>query len=220
MLKKSECYWNLNEYQNGLATLRRLDRLSINDSVLFQKKYKSIFHHLMLTHYDYVEFITFELLGKPVSEEMEFNLKTLLLINYSLSHNVSKFVSRYESYCKTYPHVVKDSIGSFNLNKYNGRRNVSTLMSAIVPGTGQFYAGKVTQGLVSATLVGSSASIVAFSLKKKYYFSAFASGVPLFLKFYLGGIRSVRRHYRNKQTRFNQQIINNNTNALLIQLKQ
>jgi TM2 domain-containing membrane protein YozV len=63
------------------------------------------------------------------------------------------------------------------------------LLSTIVPGLGQVYAGYPFQGLSSLLLQSASLGFGVYSVVNEYYLSGFFTGAGLFQAFYFGGIR-------------------------------
>lgn len=76
-----------------------------------------------------------------------------------------------------------------------GRRNptAALLMSAILPGSGEAYAGNPSRGLISLLTVGASAAGVYWAAKSDDWVSAAAVFSALFLRFYDGAIRNAAR---------------------------
>lgn len=63
------------------------------------------------------------------------------------------------------------------------------LMSFLVPGLGQMYAGYWKQGLVSASLQALALGFGVYHVLNRYYLIGFFTGAGLFQSFYFGGTR-------------------------------
>ena len=80
-----------------------------------------------------------------------------------------------------------------------GRRSptASLLMSAILPGSGEAYAGNPGRGLISLLTVGAAAAGVCWAARSDDWVSAAAVFSALFLRFYDGAIRNAARRTEN-----------------------
>jgi len=88
----------------------------------------------------------------------------------------------------------KDSLFAV-LNQIYNKKNIPKLlkvkkaqvMSAILPGLGQLYAGYFLESLANFSFSLSSLALGGYAFYKKYYFTGYFVGLGLFQKFYFGG---------------------------------
>jgi TM2 domain-containing membrane protein YozV len=84
---------------------------------------------------------------------------------------------------------LKNAEAEKTLNKrrlFKSEKTAKTL-STILPGLGQMYAGKPGHAAISMLLTGGSILYSAVSFTTGYYATAVLTGIPLTVKFYLGG---------------------------------
>lgn len=71
------------------------------------------------------------------------------------------------------------------------------LLSHILPGAGQFYAGKIGEGLLSFSLQAAVLGLTGYGIYKQYYITSYLAGFGVFQKFYFGG--GTRASFLTKQ---------------------
>ena len=84
-----------------------------------------------------------------------------------------------------------DSIWQVNFPAFHNPKT-ATILSAILPGSGQCYAGKVGFGLINLLGVAGSGYFLAWHLANHYYAIGAITGGGLFSRFYLGGLKTSR----------------------------
>ena len=84
-----------------------------------------------------------------------------------------------------------DSIWQVNFPTFRNPKTAA-ILSSILPGSGQCYAGKVGFGLINLLGVAGSGYFLAWHLINHYYFIGAITGGGLFSRFYLGGLKTSR----------------------------
>jgi len=84
-----------------------------------------------------------------------------------------------------------DSIWQVNFPTFRNPKT-SAILSSILPGSGQCYAGKVGFGLINLLGVAGSGYFLAWHLINHYYAIGVITGGGLFSRFYLGGLKTSR----------------------------
>lgn len=82
-----------------------------------------------------------------------------------------------------------DSVYAKPLKFRPKKPGMALFLSVVVPGSGQAYAGRPGDGLLSLGLAGGTAALGVFSFLQGHYAFAFLTCLPLFQKFYEGGAR-------------------------------
>jgi hypothetical protein len=96
-----------------------------------------------------------------------------------------------------------------------GRRNptAALLMSALLPGSGEVYAGNPGRGLISFLTVGASAAGVYWAARSDDWVSAAAVFSVLFVRFYDGAIRNAARRTDD----FNRELMRRRREQLMLE---
>lgn len=97
----------------------------------------------------------------------------LLLIAGRDAHSIALMDSVYRKALRYHPHSP----------------GFAVVLSLVVPGAGQVYAGKPLDGLLSLGLTGGSAALGTYSFVQGHYFFTFITCLLLLEKFYTGGAR-------------------------------
>ena len=84
-----------------------------------------------------------------------------------------------------------DSIWQVNFPTFRNPKT-ATILSAILPGSGQCYAGKVGFGLINLLGIAGSGYFLAWHFVHHYYAIGTITGGGLFSRFYLGGLKTSR----------------------------
>jgi TM2 domain-containing membrane protein YozV len=84
------------------------------------------------------------------------------------------------------------------------------MLSTIIPGAGQFYAGRPGEALFSILVQGAGLWFAIVSYEEQYYVSAWLIGAALFGAFHMGGVRRaevlVKQYNRKKIAAFNEKV--------------
>lgn len=74
--------------------------------------------------------------------------------------------------------------------KYKPKKaGTALVLSVVLPGSGQAYAGRPGEGVLSLAMAGGTAALGVFSFIQGHYFFTFMTCLPFFQKFYEGGAR-------------------------------
>jgi TM2 domain-containing membrane protein YozV len=73
------------------------------------------------------------------------------------------------------------------------------MLSMILPGTGQFYAGEVIEGFNSSLLLGGLFFSAVLIAKEYSFFIALVTILPWFQRYYMGGANKAERLTMEKQ---------------------
>ena len=110
-------------------------------------------------------------------------------------------------------HIAPDSAYLYDFidNKKTFKsRKTARVLSSILPGSGQIYAGKFWRGMTSLALQGAAVAFGIQSFQTGYYVSAVFAGLPIFSTLYEGGGRHavflVAQHNREQKEKINMTI--------------
>ena len=196
LLKKAECYKQMENYSEAEKITERIIYTNLNDSLLAEARYQSALcsylsgdfsnaeSHLLQMH----SFIKDSSLTKNslplyalVLNELqrwdEAKEKVLIAIHLSEINSAQKDILRKNVNAlyvpQNYPHLKK-------LLK-------AQKMSAFLPGLGQLYAGYFWEGAASAFLNVASLGLSGYFIYETLYFTAAFAGTSVLSKFYMGG---------------------------------
>jgi tetratricopeptide (TPR) repeat protein len=200
LLNKAGCLKEIGLYSDAQKSLLRANYTDLSDSLVFALRYQTA-----LCAYLAADFSTAEsqlLQAIYFTRDSVFKRQALLLHALVLNETqqwkqAEEHLLEYVSYTSA-PQTIKDSI-SFAVKKMYGKDNIPHLkkmkkaqtLSALMPGTGQMYAGYFGEGLANLSFQLAALAFTGFNVYTHYYVTSLFIGYSIFQKFYLGGINRV-----------------------------
>lgn len=86
--------------------------------------------------------------------------------------------------------------------------HLAELMSSVIPGTGELYAGNIRLGITAILVQGTVTAGIVYSLKQKYYLDAALLFSLLWTRFYIGSRTNARRLTEEYNDRLRTQAVN------------
>lgn len=90
------------------------------------------------------------------------------------------------------------------------------VFSRIIPGSGLFFLKEVPLAFGVLSLTGGAAYLTYYYLKRRLYYEAIASAVPLVLRFYNGGVWNTRSKFKQKAQNYYKILLRDIENNLII----
>ena len=196
LLKKAECYKQLNNYSEAEKTTERIIYTNLSDTLLAEARYQSA-----LCSY---------LAGDFSNAESHLLQMHSFMKDSSLTKNSLPLYALVLNELQRWDEAKEKTLKAINLSEINSaqkdslRKNVNALyvpqnyprlkkllkaqkMSAFLPGLGQLYAGYFWEGTASAFLNVASLGLSGYFIYETLYFTAVTAGTSVVSKFYLGG---------------------------------
>jgi len=200
IFKKALIYKAQKEYANAQKCLERVDFLSLNDSLSFTFRYQTALNAYLAGNFSDAEFHILQIKNNLADTQYFYQVLPLyaLTLNELQKWNeasiyLHEFIDFRAINNKSYN---KDSLHAI-ISHYYSKRNIpkmlepekAQIMSMIVPGSGQVYAGYFWEGASNFLFSISSLALAGYGFYKKYYLTGYFVGLGLFQKFYFGGHR-------------------------------
>ncbi len=193
LLKKGYCHKAAGEYADASRTFSRIEKSGKTDSLIFLSRYESALCSFLAGNTSFAE-------GEL--HRMKEEIKDTLLRNESLYLEVILLTElekwelaeqKYLQYCR----VKKIDPSAFNLIHSKDDLKLKSekkalILSLVLPGLGQVYAGKPWRGLSSLLLTGAAVTYGVFSISQGLWFTTFLSGMTFTMRFYAGGAKYAR----------------------------
>lgn len=186
LFKKSRCFTKEEKFNEAYETLMRGNLFEGTDSVKRLMYYESILTSYLAGKYD----LTLGRLKEaryyfPDINTRETDLIELLAL--AELHQWKESQEKHLAYCKIHQQKVDSALFTSIINFKPKNPRKAELLSMLVPGSGQVYAGYPLKGLMSLLLNGSLIYFSVYSFSNGYIWSGAFTGVGLFFFFYNGG---------------------------------
>ncbi|MBP9068060.1 MAG: hypothetical protein KBG47_01040 [Bacteroidia bacterium] len=198
LLRKTDCLKQCGSFAEGGQALSKIDLLALSDSLIIAIKYQEGFCAYLAQDYQLAESHLIQTV--LYTKDSSLIIPTLPILSLTFNElnkwqESKRTLLLYIS--KTYQNnlIIRDSLVK-NLETFYAKENIPKLkkpnkariMSHIIPGLGQCYAGYYKEGissfLINAAIVGGAVVGVYFH----YYITAFIGGNALLGKFYIGNV--------------------------------
>lgn len=219
LLGKAQALKQLGQFENAEHVLYRISHDSLPDSLSYIVRYQ-----LALCMYLQGKFAQAE----DVLDQMYFTIDDSLLtapslMLYALSLNEERRWDEAKEKmmrmitCSGLDSAAADSLINvvetmYDPQNYPRLKNVkmARVLSMILPGSGQVYAGSAGQGIVSMILNAAAITFTVYSFNVGTYFTAAGSAFSIFGRFYSGGGRNaektaLKKNYERSKV-FNEQL--------------
>jgi len=186
MLMKSKCYRAMNDLTQASITLNRIHSSIDNDTLNYD-----VFYEKMLCHFlkgDYSE-------AENDMLQMQFQIQDTNLLQHSwpLQIMILNESYKYEESRALFNKYLE--INQLELDLDSMYRPIEVLknpgtaklLSGIVPGSGQIYAGGIRQGVSTFMLESTTLVYAWYCFSNKLYAAGVFTAINYFAKFYFGG---------------------------------
>lgn len=204
LIQKAGCQKASENFDLAEKTLMRINYFGLSDSLAYLAR-----HQTALCAYLAGNFINSEsqLLQMSASggisdSQLIINSMPLyvLVLNEQNKWNEAKEKLKDWVRLSNWPQSKKDSLTECIVSIYAEKNHpklkkqgTAKILSSIVPGTGQIYAGYFFEGIANASLQGASLLLTAYGIYSGYYITSVVVWFGLFQKFYSGAI--IRTEY-------------------------
>lgn len=194
LFKKAECLKQLKRFNDAERCLNRIYLTELPDSVSFKIRYQAALNAYLGSHFPDAESYLTQLFFYTTDSNLTNKALPLfaLVLNELQKWNEAKE--------KLIQYKSNDSLTTALTALYNPKnipklKNLekATLLSTLIPGSGQMYAGYFWEGLGNATLQVVYLGFTGVAIWQKYYVSSLFVGYSTFFRFYQGGV--VRTEY-------------------------
>ena len=201
LFQKANCYKHEHDFANASVTLNRIYTYNLPDSSFFAIKYEKALMHYLNNNAGMALVELQALQTKPLESEQLARIQFLMslchlnLKDWENSKQAAKvFIQtliQNEAIQANYNLKLESLFAKKNIPKQLSAKKAQNL-SRFFPGTGQFYAGKIGEGLVSFTL---HASLLYFGINQfsnRFYFTGYTAGFGLLQRIHTGNLQRVQ----------------------------
>ena len=207
LYQKIQCQKALRTFEDAWQTAQRFDLNEPNDTLQFKLRYEGALCGYLSQRYNeaYGQIQQTHFYIRDTTLTTSLDVLEILTLNELERWEESKVVfQRYVTRNRLTIQV--DELHDF-LKKKPKNPDKAQLLSFLMPGLGQIYAGYPKEGFVSAGLQALSLGFGVYHVLNHYYFIGFFSGANLFQTFYFGGAK--RASIMAKEMNLKQKAVNN-----------
>jgi hypothetical protein len=187
--QKIQCQKIQRAFEEAWQSAQRFDLNEPNDSLQFRLRYESVLCAYLSQHYseayNQIQQTRFYVQDSSLIQSLE--VLEILTLNELERWTESKEVFRKYA-TRNQLSINVDELYSF-LKKKPRNPDKAQLMSFLLPGLGQAYAGYWKQGLTSAGLQVLALGFGVYHAINRYYLIGFFTGAGMFQAFYFGGAK-------------------------------
>ncbi len=191
IFSKAQAYKSINNFEEAIKCLERLNPSSLTDSMRFELFYELALNQYLCSAFQKAGYNVLLLENLTKNPQQQLRQKLVAVLCYNAQHKWTEAEQAFLSF-ENLSNESADSIKNYYHNlrslKLKSLRKAENL-SYFLPGVGQMYAGKFFRGLTSSVIQIGLLSFAGYSILNGYYFSGTLTGVSLFYVFYLGGAR-------------------------------
>lgn len=210
LLKKSDAYKQLADYENAELAFSGLDFSKLGDSLMLHVKYEAAYCAYLSGYFEKAE-SHLEQLNSFVSDSgilvNSYLLNTLILNEEGKWQEAKKHLVSYVNKSGQFSDTAKKRMFSEIDNLYSSHNlpsmkniNKASHLSMVIPGLGQMYAGYFWEGAGSFALSAATLGLTAFGIYQHYYITSILFGFATFERFYIGNNR--RAEFLAKKTNY------------------
>jgi tetratricopeptide (TPR) repeat protein len=198
-LKRAQSLKQIGSFEIAEQTLNRVDLNSLPDSLLYEVKYNAALCAYLGTNFTIAESHLIQLIyfGKDSSKVFTcYPLYSLILNELGKYSEAEKYLGKYIqcSYNDTSRTRISNEIKNLYSKKNQPklkRLKKAKVMSYIVPGLGQMYAGYWGEGLTAAACNAVFIGLTGVGIFYQYYVTSILYSYSIFAKFYVGNVKRV-----------------------------
>ena len=183
---KLDCLLALDRESEIRRCFNRLNLLKKDNQLSHQLAIKEALYFMKLDKLDYAEFKLNSIPDQELDSSQYFNY-------WVAEFTLSLRKEDQEMASEIYSMRLERNLGNIEETKWLNKRRLfksrrtAKLLSTFLPGLGQVYAGRPDQAAISIFLTAGSGLYTAMSFITGYNVTAVLTGIPLTIKFYLGG---------------------------------
>lgn len=191
LLRKSQCFKAEGDFANAYQTLQRIAEAEGNPQLKANILYEKILTAFLNGKSDVA-------LGHLQEWQYYFAdttaqiLDVVEILALNDSHQWSKAQEKFKVYAKTFQPGLDSNVYKKILNYKPRKAATAELLSMLLPGSGQMYAGQFFKGLTSTLINGSLVLFAIYNFSNGFILSGAFTGVALFYIFYTGGASYAR----------------------------
>lgn len=204
LLKKAECLKTVEKFDMAEKCLLRINYFNLSDSVVFGARYQTALCAYLAGHFTSAESQLLQMYvaggikdAQLIAEALP--VYTLVLNELQKWDDAKQKFHEWVGFLKL-PEQAKDSLND-HIEKLYSKENqpklkkqgTAKILSSVIPGSGQIYAGYFWEGMSNAIMQGTSLLLTAYGIYTGYYITSVVVWFGLFQKFYSGAI--VRTEY-------------------------
>jgi len=219
LYQKIQCQKTLRVFEDAWQTAQRFDFNELNDTLQFKLRYEGALCGYLSQRYNeaYGQIQQTRFYIRDTTLTASLDVLEILTLNELERWEESKMIfARYVT--RNQLTIQVDNLYDF-LKKKPKNPEKAQLLSFLLPGLGQIYAGYPKEGFVSVGLQALSLGFGVYHVLNHYYLIGFFTGAGLLQTFYFGGARRsgimAEETNRKRKARNNQKI-----RALLIENEQ
>jgi len=189
LLKKIQCQKYLKHFEDAWQTAQRIDLNEPNDSLQYRLRYEIALTGYLSQHYGeaHGQILQTRFYVRDSSLLSSLDVLEILTLNELERWTESKEIFRRYAARNRLTTDVEELYGF--LKKKPKSPEKAQLLSFVMPGVGQMYAGYPKQGIVSIGLQTLALGFGVYHFINKYYLISFLSATNLFQIFYFGGAK-------------------------------
>ncbi len=210
-LKRAQSLKQIASFDIAEQTLNRVDLNALSDSMLFEVKYNAALCAYLGSSFASAESHLIQLIyfGKDSLRKVNcYPLYTLILNELGKYEQAKKYADNYLAQAYPSSDIKRDKFSEEINTLYSKksqpkfkRAKKARIMSFIVPGLGQIYAGYWGEGVTAMVFNGLFIGLTGVGIYYKYYITSVLYSYSIFSKFYTGNISRVeylvnKRNYK------------------------
>lgn len=210
LLRKIQCQKYLKHFEDAWQTAQRIDLNEPNDSLQYRLRYEVVLAGYLSGHYGeaHGQILQTRFYVRDSSLLASLDVLEILTLNELERWEESKEVFRRYA-ARNGMAMNMDELYGF-LKKKPKSPEKAQLLSFLMPGVGQMYAGYPKEGLVSIGLQTLALGFGVYHVWHRYYLIGFFTGAGMFQAFYFGGARRAElmaeETNRKRKTKNNQRL--------------
>jgi len=198
----ANCYYSLGEYENAMTYYDYAYNDYENDSIKLECLFQKSMCFMLQKNFNFALVELFSL-DENISE---YFIKKRLFYQAICYFGLEQYEESFSHFLLSVPDDQKNTLIEleelFNKRKRLSRPNpkLALILSIIIPGSGQFYAGDIKNGINSFVLCG-GILMIGFNISSTYGFLNAALGVlPWYQRYYQGGFNRAQKIAEQKRS--------------------
>lgn len=196
LYRKAECLKQLKRFNDAERCLIRIDLSELKDSISYNIRYQMALCAYLGSHFTDAESYLTQLFFYLPDSNLTYHalpLYALVLNEEQKWKEAEQKLDLYISFLTkkdSLVHSITDLYTKKNIPKLKNLEK-ARLLSTLLPGTGQMYAGYFWEGVGSASAQVVCLAFTGVAIWQKYYISSLFVGYSTFFRFYQGGLLRV-----------------------------
>lgn len=202
LFQKGFCYKAQLDFENAFHAFNRVPKTGLPDALTFQLYYEASLCAYLYGNLTGAENSLLQLdhfVQDSIAKKEALFLYVLVLTERERWTEAAQKFEAYAAYRNFRSDTVALARRTEDLNLKNIKK--AEILSLLLPGLGQTYAGKPWRGLSSLLIGGGLVTFTVISFQQGFIFSPVFTGITLFLRFYAGGARYAHKLAEDKNER-------------------